>query len=400
MSYLLSIVIPTRNRQKYAIQSILQIYDVTDKRVQIVVQDNSDDCNLKDMISSKNLDDRVKYTYISKRIPGVENYAGGIEQSDGEYICCIGDDDGVLGRITDVVEWAKGKNISVIKPGVQASYIWPETSKEFPTGCLNLEYSDATSFFVNPQDELVRFLKTGCIDLPNALLVKAYHGIVKRDLFQKIYNKTGKYCGGLSPDIYLSVALSSFTTTLFCINFPLTIFGACKQSTTGDSINRVNVGKLEQAPHFIGQPYTWSDKVPRYYCGSNIWADSALHALMDMEKHNLQNSFSIEALTCDCLLNHPKYKKEIMENFHRNNGERKLLRKEMQGSYPSHIKKCVKDVVKKMKAVAKVYRIIRDYRQEKANEKVFVRQGVTDISMAEKMISNVVDTFIDEFVAG
>ena len=46
MKYLLSVVIPTRNRQKYAIDSILQIQRVTDERVQIVVQDNSDDSSL------------------------------------------------------------------------------------------------------------------------------------------------------------------------------------------------------------------------------------------------------------------------------------------------------------------------------------------------------------------
>ena len=68
MKYLLSVVIPTRNRQKYAIDSILQIQRVTDERVQIVVQDNSDDCSLEDMILSKRVGDRVKYTYIKERI--------------------------------------------------------------------------------------------------------------------------------------------------------------------------------------------------------------------------------------------------------------------------------------------------------------------------------------------
>ena len=120
MKYLLSVVIPTRNRQKYAIDSILQIQRVTDERVQIVVQDNSDDSSLEDMILSKRVGDRVKYTYIKERISGVDNYAGGIAQSDGEYVCCIGDDDGVLRKIVDVVELAKRNNINAIKPGVQA----------------------------------------------------------------------------------------------------------------------------------------------------------------------------------------------------------------------------------------------------------------------------------------
>ena len=125
MQYLLSIVIPTRNRQKYALQSVQQIYDVTDDAVQIVVQDNSDDNSLSAMLEKQAFGPRVKYTYIATRIPGVDNYAGGIAQSDGEYICCIGDDDGVLRDITKVTAWAKANNVAAIKLGVQASYSGP-----------------------------------------------------------------------------------------------------------------------------------------------------------------------------------------------------------------------------------------------------------------------------------
>ena len=121
-SCLLSIVVPTRNRQFYAVQTIKQILKVTDKCVQIVVSDNSDDDRLRMLV--KNLDDqRVKYEYIAERIPGVDNYANGISMSDGEYVCCIGDDDGVLREIVDLAQWASENNVKAIKPGVQAAYI-------------------------------------------------------------------------------------------------------------------------------------------------------------------------------------------------------------------------------------------------------------------------------------
>lgn len=399
MSYLLSIVVPTRNRQKYAIQSVLQIYHVTDERVQIVVQDNSDEEGLEEMLASEQLGNRVKYTFIRERITGVANYAGGIEQSDGEYVCCIGDDDGVLRRIVDVTQWAKEHNVPAVKPGVQASYIWPETTAEFPTGCLNLEYTDSSFFYVNPKRELIPFLESGCIDLPTALLVKAYHGIVRKDMFENIFQKTGKYCGGLSPDIYLSVSLSLCSESLLCMNLPLTIFGACKQSTTGDSINRINVGKLEQAPHFIGQPYTWSDKVPRYYCGTNIWADSAMHALEEMGAVEYQKYYSVEKLTCDCLLNHPAYKKEIMENFRRNQCSDKKLRAELMYSYPRFVLKKIKVFLRGIKIVAKVYRALRSRRQEKINDHVFMIQEVPDIIKAEDIVSSTLDHTVDMFLA-
>lgn len=50
MKYLLSIVIPTRNRKYYAINTIKQILNVTDENVQIIVSDNSDNGSLKENI--------------------------------------------------------------------------------------------------------------------------------------------------------------------------------------------------------------------------------------------------------------------------------------------------------------------------------------------------------------
>ena len=104
---------------------------------------------------------------------------------------------------------------------------------------------------VDPKKELVNFMRSGIIDFPNAKLVKAYHGIVKRGLFEKIKERTGKFCGGLSPDIYLSVALSTIVNRLVCIDVPISIFGACRASTTADSVNKINMGKLEDAPHLL-----------------------------------------------------------------------------------------------------------------------------------------------------
>lgn len=113
MKYLLSIVIPTRNRKYYAINTIKQILNVTDENVQIIVSDNSDNGSLKENIRLID-SDRIKYEYIEKRIPGVDNYANGISMCDGEYICCIGDDDGILKEIQHVVQWASINDVKAI----------------------------------------------------------------------------------------------------------------------------------------------------------------------------------------------------------------------------------------------------------------------------------------------
>lgn len=384
--YLLSVVIPTRNRQYYAINTVKQILSVTQRNVQIVVSDNSDDLSLKKMLNDLG-EDRVKYQFIRERISGVDNYGNGISLCDGKYVCCIGDDDGVFGEIQNVVKWADDEEILAVKPGIQAAYIWPNTVEMYKTGCLSLERVSEKVEHINPKKELVEFLKTGCIDFPEARLVKAYHGIVRRDLFEEIYRNTGCYCGGLSPDIYLSVALSLLVDDLVCLDIPLTIFGACKQSTTGDSLNKVNVGKLEEAPHFVGQAYEWSDKVPRFYCGMNIWADSALHALADMKKTEMIKLFSVEHLTSFCLVQYVDYSSEIMENFEQNHGDRGLLDEFLKRDKIDYKKKIFKNHIRNRKIIFGLYKKIRDSYYKITNSQSFVQNGVQNITEAEIVCS-------------
>ncbi len=387
--YLLSIVVPTRNRQKFCLEAVKQILSVTDERVQIVVTDNSDENTLERQFNLL-CSSRIKYEFICTRIPGVDNYARGIELSEGEYVCCIGDDDGILRNIIPVVFWMKKNGIDAIKPGVQATYFWPNSAKEYDLGCVGLKKITDRAVVVNPQNELINFLEAGIIDFPNAKLVKAYHGIVKRGLFEIIKNRTGKYCGGLSPDIYLSAALSCVVNSLVCIDIPISIFGACRASTTADSINKINMGKLEDAPHFIGQAYEWSSLVPRYYCGSNIWADSALHALQDMGKGNLFNHFALDKFSGYSMVYYKSFKKEIMNNYLKNNGDIRKLKKEIRKNILPYYISIVKGVVRRQKVLINLLRKIRDKKQKTSGEENLLKTDIKNISVAESMISEIV----------
>lgn len=386
MEYLLSIVIPTRNRQHYALETVKQILGVMDSRVQIIVSDNSDDDSLGAKIAEL-CSSRIKYKFISKRIPGVDNYANGIAMSDGKYICCIGDDDGVLRYIVDVTEWADKNDIKAIKPGTQCTYLWPNAVEVYKTGNLSVDAINLNYWYEDVSKNLKAFLKSGCIDLMGALLPKAYHGIVRRDIFEKIKEKTGRYCGGLSPDIYLSICLSLLVDKVLCLNAPLTIFGVCKQSTSADTLNKLSYGKLEDAPHFIGQEYEWSNKVPRYYCRYNIWADSALHAINDMEEYDLLDEFSVESLTAQCKIEYGGFKKEINENFDLNNGNQKVLKQLLRKRYPKYFVKIIKEKMRNNKFIFGTYKKMREIYQQTTKDKAFTQTNVANIIQAESIIS-------------
>ena len=73
--------------------------------------------------------------------------------------------------------------------------------------------------------EVEKLMKTGAQNYMELNLPKLYHGIVKRKYLNLIKEKTGNFIGGLSPDIYLAVALSTLIKKIIKIDYPLTIFG-------------------------------------------------------------------------------------------------------------------------------------------------------------------------------
>lgn len=379
--YLLSIVIPTRNRQQYAadlVRQILGVFGSCDS-VQIIITDNSDDDSLRSQLGDLGDREEIKYYYIAKRIPGVDNYAKGIELSDGEYVCCLGDDDAVLPELLEVTRWASNNNIPAVKFGAQASYVWPDTVNGHMSGRLSLNRFSCSVSVVNVENELVSFLQSGCLDLPNAKIPKAYHGIVRRDIFDVILERTGRYCGGLSPDIYLGVSLALLIEKLVCIDLPLTLFGACKQSTTGDSLNKINVGKLEDAPHFVGQKYDWDELVPRYYCGANIWADSALHALTDMGKADLRAYFSVEHISAYGLVECADYSDIVRQHLAAYQCDGKKVRSLVSMMKRKRQIRDFKNKLKENRVVSKLFYSVRSVIRERKND---VRCVVSDIESA------------------
>jgi glycosyltransferase involved in cell wall biosynthesis len=317
--FLLSIVIPTKNRQEYAYESALQVLNATNDNVQLVIQDNSDNDSLYSKIQFNFFENRIKYNYIPESLSFTDNFSEGIRLSDGKYICFIGDDDGINPEIIDIVEYANRNDIEAIVPEISLSYIWPDTGIKYfskDDGNLLITSFNSKVEFYDTKKEVIKLLNYGGQKYLNLKLVKMYHGIFTKSSFEKVKKITGKYIGGLSPDIYSSLTLSLVINKVLKINYPLTIPGVCKQSGAGQAATNNHIGKLESAPHLNGhKDYKWSKNVPRYYSVETIWADSAMAALRDMKEYNLLDKFNIFTLTAYCLLNGREFKNEIFINL-------------------------------------------------------------------------------------
>lgn len=299
MSYLLSIIVPTRNNQKYLKASVLQILDNTKDNVQILIQDNSD-TNELELFFYELKNKRVKYNYISERKSIVDNFALGISLADGKYIMSLGDDDGVLANINEYILYADENDVDALIPSLTFEYFWPNsvTVNGKKNGVVRFLKNKVSMVQVDGKNEVIKLLKNGCLDYYTFKLAKFYHGIVKKDILEKIYKKTGSYIGGLVPDIYTAVAISLTAKSIYYLNEPLTIAGVCPSSGSSQASNGLHTGKYEDTPQLIGRTveYFWSEQVPKFYSVDTIWADSALAAVKDLGYCDLFKYYSIENL--------------------------------------------------------------------------------------------------------
>ncbi len=320
--YLLSIIIPTKNRQYYSLNSVKQILSCYGDEVEIVVQDNSDDDSLMKQIAELRCEN-VIYNYQAGVLSFVDNFDIAIGLANGKYMMLIGDDDGTTSLALKVAKWADRNEISSVKPSLSFVYFWPgsQVFEQDDNGVLNIFSYDGKIQEYDSKEGLTCLLRRSCQNYLDGDLIKLYHGLVRRDLLDRIKGKTGRYVGGLSPDIYLSVALSlTSKEKAINLNVPLTISGICTGSGSSQSATGEHTGKLEDAPHFRGhENYEWDSRIPRFYSVETIWGDSAIAAVKEINS-NYMKYYKTETLTYTCLRKYPKFKETIIENYNNNGG--------------------------------------------------------------------------------
>lgn len=306
MNKLLSIIIPTKNRAGYCISVLTTLLKNTYDNFEIIIQDNSDSDSIKSYLEREKITDpRLVYNYIKEPLSFISNFNQAIEIASGKYVIVIGDDDGITENLFKVVEWADKNNVDSVCPVELVHYVWPNTSSN---GKMVIPYSTRKIWTNKPLNNMQDLLEDGIIQYMNFNLPKLYHGIVLKERLEDIKRKTGNYLGGLTPDIYASIALSATVKNHVVISFPLTIAGASPKSATIDNTKGKHSGKLDNAPHFRNRGnYVWDENVPKYYSVQTIWAETALQAMKEMDIKVNVEKLNLEKMLAGALIDSNEY---------------------------------------------------------------------------------------------
>ena len=238
----LSICIPTRNRQIYAMDAITHLLKSDRQEIEIVVADNSDDADILATFCKSIDDPRLKLLPPEEApLSMLDNWERMIPETSGEWVSIIGDDDYLDPELCEVLRLA-GK----IAPRAESIswgrsyYVWPEvrTGSEITT----LPVSSNLRGF--DQKELMKrlFFWDEAADRPTCPF-GIYHGAIKRDLLERIREAfSGRYFehGNVDYDNICKTVMLSEGFLLW--ERPLSVFGACSQSNSIGLRNR-EIGK-------------------------------------------------------------------------------------------------------------------------------------------------------------
>lgn len=282
MEKLLSIIIPTKNRYETLGPIVNGLLTYLSPRIEIVIQDNSaDNTNYYKLGISSDL---VKYYHTKDSIPISDNTILAIEHSVGKYILFIGDDDFVTPYIDMILSDLCKFDIACLtySPGYywwdSVTFLKPNYYENTETLIIDKPLSNKITL-IDTKQQLKLMLKRGAIDYSG--LPRLYHGIVKKEILQRVKKRIGSYLVGSCPDIAFSIELAMELDSHAYINYPITIFGASRNSGGGLTASKKHFMRIEEATFLRKNTQeNWNPAIPKIWSQKSIYPQTT-HEVLD-----------------------------------------------------------------------------------------------------------------------
>lgn len=316
---ILSIIVPTRNRAKYAIPCIRSLINIPSQELEIVVHDNSETNELDNYVNTEIKDSRLIYRHTKERLDVVANFSKAIEYAHGEYIAFIGDDDGVNPEIVDAALWAKKNRIDALVTTRPAQYKWPDKMERIyalkQAGELTIKRFTSRIKSAYPEDAMKKCAKLAGSNIVS--LPKIYYGLAKLECMEKVKKVAGTCFPGPSPDLAGAMAIANYVKRMRIIDYPLFLPGASAVGAAGWVARGKHQGQLEDYPH-LPKKYIriWSKIVPKYFSGSTIWGEDVVQALVAVGRNDILREFNVPLLHAKCAVFNPAYLIVTLRNFY------------------------------------------------------------------------------------
>lgn len=311
MSYLLSIVVPTKDRYFYLKYLIQLVKGFESDEIELVIQDNTkDNTEITEFIEHLNYKN-LKYYHDNKNLSIVQNSDLAILHSSGEYVCYMGDDDAVMPNIVYYTRWMKENNIDALKSS-DVIYYWPDTKPGrhiSNAGKLIFKKYNKAITNRNPLEALLNVLRKGCLNKGNIPVV--YHGIVKRSILDICYEQTGTFFPAPCPDMANGVAMSLIVNNYAYVDEPVTISGASKHHGGKSAIKQKYLRLEDMFWMSDSEKSEWDSRLLRYGVAESIYANSTIKVLGQFNRQDLLGKLNFDRYYAWVLVNYPDLSQEV-----------------------------------------------------------------------------------------
>jgi len=276
---LLSLVIPTKDRQKYVEQIAEAFVELKDARIKLVIHDNSEFALQSKCLNTSG----VKYIHCDDRLSMHENFAKAISYVDTPYLCVSGDDDFFCHYISQIVDYLGKNDISAIVSNEITRYWWSDVNhrlfKRFLPGQVRVPWHRGKLVVSESSSEmaLANCLQSGGTEI--SMLPKLYHGIVKTSIIRMLEKKYGSAFPGPTPDMASASLIALHVPSFHRSSLPFFVSGTAGGSAGGKGVEKRHKWKLENTPWFDKKYIDrWHINTPRVASGPTLWAEGVLQS--------------------------------------------------------------------------------------------------------------------------
>ncbi len=284
MKPILSICIPTKNRQSYLYQSVMHMLNFIDNDIEIIISDNSDTSAIESFNNIK----FVKYLHTSKKLNMTENFEICLSHVTSKYVIFLGDDDFITPNINKLLPYLKVNDYDCIIDKNICRYWWDDVKLSILgfslSGKIRFKKNNKCVISKNPTS-ISKELILNDASTEIKYLPRCYHAVVNINTFTRIKSEYGVMFPGITPDMAYSSAFISLFKHFHSITLGYVVSGTAGRSAGGMGVLKKHFWKISDVPWFSKDVIEqWPLDFPNIACGPTLWAFSNYIKLTTNEK--------------------------------------------------------------------------------------------------------------------
>ncbi len=249
-----SVLIPTRNRLEYLRFAVASVLKQDYQNWELIISDNFSEEDIKGYVNSLN-DPRIKYFRTSSFVTVTDNWNNALENSTGDYVIMLGDDDCLLNNyFTTCLQLLETNALPDVLYSSAYNYVYPKVLQGAPNGYLitweNASFlSGKTSPYILNKDETFELVKK-TLNFNVMFNFNVQFSLVSRSLIEKM-KKYGPFYQSPYPDYYATTAIMLKADRVLAVPDRLVVVGITPKSFGYyyfNNLEKVGVEMLNNVP--------------------------------------------------------------------------------------------------------------------------------------------------------